>query len=154
KGSGAVTDALSLGARLENAAVAVARYLGKFFAPFDLAVLYPHPGDWPMAKVVACVVIILAISALALAQRRRRPWVAVGWLWFLGTLVPVIGLVQVGDQSMADRYTYVPLIGVFIMIAWSLPSTVFAPSNRGRVAAAAVVALILAALGAVTFTQV
>ena len=86
---------------------------------------------------------------------RKRPWLAVGWFWFLGTLVPVIGLVQVGDQSMADRYTYVPLIGVFIMIAWSLPAVDFAGIHRGRAAAtAAVVALVLAGLTAVTFGQI
>src|SRR5204863_2032319 len=130
KGSGAVTDALSLGARLENAAVAVVRYLGKFFAPFDLAVLYPHPGNWPTAKVVACVVIILAISALALAQRRRRPWIVVGWLWFLGTLVPVIGLVQVGIQSMADRYTYLSMLGVEIAVLWTLRESMGSPTVR------------------------
>ena len=98
--------------------------------------------------------VLVGITIGASAQFRKRPWLAVGWFWFLGTLVPVIGLVQVGDQSMADRYTYVPLIGVFIMIAWSLPSAVFAVNSRGRVAATAVVALILTALATITFAQI
>ena len=78
---------------------------------------------------------LVLVSILAFSWARRFPYVLVGWLWFLGTLVPVIGLVQVGGQAMADRYTYVPLIGVFIMIAWSLPPAAFAATNRGRVAA-------------------
>jgi tetratricopeptide (TPR) repeat protein len=120
KGGGSVSMALTLEARLANAAVAVARYLGKFFWPADLAVLYPHPGSWPARTVVACAILLLALSAVAWGQRRRRPWIGIGWLWFLGTLVPVAGIVQVGLQSMADRYTYLPIIGVQIALLWTL----------------------------------
>ncbi len=123
KGGGSVSVALSFEQRWENAVVAVVRYLGKFFAPADLAVLYPHPGDWPTRKVVASLVIVIALTAVAVAQIRRRPWIAVGWLWFLGTLVPVIGIVQVGLQSMADRYTYLPMLGVQIAVLWTLKET-------------------------------
>lgn len=142
KGGGSVTAALSYPERLENAAVAVVRYLGKFAAPIDLAVLYPHPGQWPAKKVIASVVIIAALTALAWWQHRRRPWITIGWLWFLGTLVPVIGLVQVGLQSMADRYTYVPMLGVQIALVWALAEFAARPGARRMWAAIAAVVLI------------
>jgi protein O-mannosyl-transferase len=129
-GSVAATAALPLALRLENAPVAVVGYLGKLFWPAQLAVLYPHPGEWPTRKVVACVVIVLALSAVALVQGRRRPWLTIGWLWFLGTLVPVIGIVQVGLQSMADRYTYVPATGVLLALVWTVHEAVRAAGAR------------------------
>jgi tetratricopeptide (TPR) repeat protein len=117
---GAVSTSVSLSARLANAVVAYGRYIRKMFCPNDLSVLYPHPGNWPLVNVIWSAAALLAISALVVAQARARPYLLIGWLWFLGTLVPVIGLVQVGIQSMADRYTYVPMIGLFIMVTWSL----------------------------------
>ncbi len=111
--------------RLANALVAYATYLRKTLWPTDLAVHYPHPwipgtgGVAPDAwQVVACALLLIAISVLALRAGPRRLYAPVGWLWFLVTLVPTIGLVQVGTQSLADRYTYVPLIGIFIAVAW------------------------------------
>ena len=108
----------SLGVRLENAVVAYATYLWEMIWPTHLAPLYPHPGDslatW---KVVISALVLLTVTAGVLRFRSRR-YLLTGWLWFLGTLVPVIGLVQVGDQAMADRYAYIPLIGIFVMIAW------------------------------------
>ena len=139
KGGGSVTSALSLDLRLGNAVVAVARYIGKAFWPFDLAVLYPHPGAWPIHKVVASAVLVAGISAVAMWQWRRRPWITVGWLWFLGTLVPVIGLVQVGLQSMADRYTYLPMVGLQVALLWTAREWFVSPGARriaGAVAAA------------------
>ncbi len=109
---GAVTEALGLGARLANATVAAVRYLGSFLWPTDLAVLYPHPGHWPARQVAAAAAVLVLLTAAAGWQLRRRPWLAVGWCWFLGTLVPVAGIVQVGLQSRADRYTYIPMLGV------------------------------------------
>jgi tetratricopeptide (TPR) repeat protein len=106
--------------RLENAMVAYVRYLGKMIWPADLAIFYPHPGNWPTATVVGAVVVLMGVTALALGLRRRAPFLLVGWLWYLGTLVPVIGLVQVGEQAIADRYTYVPLLGIFIAAAWGV----------------------------------
>jgi tetratricopeptide (TPR) repeat protein len=120
KHGGAVSTVLSPAARLANALVSYARYLGKCFWPPRLSVLYPHPGNWPVWEVAGSAVLLLAISAGVACFVRRRPYLAVGWLWFLGGLVPVIGVVQVGIQSMADRYTYVPLIGIFIMVVWGL----------------------------------
>jgi tetratricopeptide (TPR) repeat protein len=144
---GAVSASISLGARISNALVSYVRYLGKTFWPFDLSVLYPHPGQWPAQSVIASTILLLALTATLIALARKpaangrsssplpsdgsgvrgegpgagfgRPWFIVGWLWFLGTLIPVIGIIQVGIQSMADRYTYLPLIGIFIILAWS-----------------------------------
>ncbi|HWX23235.1 MAG TPA: tetratricopeptide repeat protein [Candidatus Binatia bacterium] len=110
---------LPFSARLENALVAYCRYLGKCFWPVNLSIIYAHPGYWPVGTVVLSVLVLTAISILVLARRRESPYLLVGWLWFLGTLVPAIGLVQVGHQSMADRYTYVPLVGIFIMVTWT-----------------------------------
>ena len=148
---GSVSMALSLGARLANAVFAVVRYLGSFFWPFDLAVLYPHPGEWPTRKVVASLVIVAALSAFAWWQRRRRPQLAIGWLWFLGTLVPVIGIVQVGLQSMADRYTYVTMFGVQIAILWTIHEA--AVSRSARRTWAIVGAVVLAGCAARTWNQ-
>ncbi len=113
------TAQFSFGVRLENAAVAYAMYLWKMIWPSHLAPIYPHPGNSLAAwQVAVSFLILLAVSGVVLKFRARR-YLLTGWLWFLGTLVPVIGLVQVGDQAMADRYAYIPLIGIFVMIAWS-----------------------------------
>jgi tetratricopeptide (TPR) repeat protein len=152
KAGGSVSIALGLEARFANAIVAVVRYLGKFFWPVDLAVLYPHPGAWPARTVAACALILFAISALAWRQRRRRPWIGIGWLWFLGTLVPVIGLVQVGLQAIADRYTYLPILGVQIALLWTLREAVPSPgARRGWIALGAG---LLAACGVLTWRQI
>ena len=107
-----------LGVRGGNALVSYCRYLGKLFWPTDLAVFYPHPGQWPLAKVLLAGGLMLGISVLLFVQRRRYPFLLMGWLWFCGTLVPVIGLVQVGAHAMADRYTYIPSLGVLILAVW------------------------------------
>ncbi len=104
--------------RVENALVSYGRYLGKLLYPAQLAVFYPHPGRWPTATVVLTVLLLAGFSLLVFVTRRPRPYLLVGWLWFLGTLVPGIGLVQVGAQAIADRYSYVPSIGVFLILAW------------------------------------
>ncbi len=114
-------QALPLGTRLANAVVAYPAYLGKTFWPSGLAVFYPYP-QWPLGVVVGSGAILLGVSALVIWNARRSPQFLVGWLWFLGTLVPVIGLIQVGGQSFADRYTYLPSIGLFLMAGWSLPN--------------------------------
>jgi protein O-mannosyl-transferase len=112
------TAQFSLGIRLENAVVAYAMYLWKMVWPSHLAPLYPHPGDsLPAWQVAISALVLLAVTVVVL-RFGSRPYLLTGWLWFLGTLVPVIGLVQVGDQAMADRYAYVPLIGIFVMLAW------------------------------------
>lgn len=115
----------SLIVRVANAMVAYATYVWKTVWPSGLAVPYPHPGaDLPAWKLVVSILILAVVTFFAVRARRRHPYLLVGWLWYVGTLVPVIGLVQVGPQAMADRYTYVPLIGVFVMVAWGIPSAV------------------------------
>ena len=109
---------VSFGVRIANAIYAYAMYLWKMVWPARLAPLYPHPGDSLAAwQVLIAAVVLIAITAMVWRLRARR-YLLVGWLWFLGTLVPVIGLVQVGDAAMADRYAYIPLIGIFVMIAF------------------------------------
>jgi protein O-mannosyl-transferase len=146
------TRQFSLVVRLENALVAYATYLWKTIWPAYLAPLYPHPGDslagW---QVTLSVLILAAITALALKLRARR-YLMVGWLWFLGTLVPVIGLIQVGDQAMADRYAYIPLIGIFVMVAWGAFEFVDAQKMRARALAAAAVLSVIGS-GAATNIQ-
>jgi Flp pilus assembly protein TadD len=117
------TGHLPLPLRMENAVTAYAAYLRKAVWPTDLAVLYPHPGvHLPWWQVGAAALLLAGLTALAFTLRRRRPALLVGWLWYLGTLVPVIGVVQVGWQALADRYTYLPLVGLFIALAWALPT--------------------------------
>ena len=122
----AMAHLLSPATRLSNAVASYAKYLGQAFWPANLAIFYPHPDicfpssrQWPGWQIAAAGAALGAVSIGALAGWRRRPWLAVGWFWFLGTLVPVIGFVQVGSQAMADRYTYIPLIGVFLALVWS-----------------------------------
>jgi tetratricopeptide (TPR) repeat protein len=119
RSSGAVSslDKLHFGDRIANALFSCISYLGKMLCPVNLGALYPHHRlpDW---KPIIALVILALITANVIYHTRRHHYLAVGWLWYIGTLVPVIGLVQVGTQSMADRYTYVPSIGIFIMVAW------------------------------------
>lgn len=112
------TAQFSLAVRLENAMVAYALYLWKMIWPSHLAPIYPHPGDSLAAwQVGTSALALLAVTGVVL-KFRAKGYPLTGWLWFLGTLVPVIGLVQVGDQAMADRYAYIPLTGIFVIVAW------------------------------------
>lgn len=104
--------------RVANAAVSYVAYVVKLVVPLDLAVLYPFPTSVPAVRALVCAAALLAFSAFTLRWGWRLRYLAVGWLWYLGTLVPVIGLVQVGFQGMADRYTYLPSIGLFIALSW------------------------------------
>jgi tetratricopeptide (TPR) repeat protein len=111
--------ATPFGMRVANAVVVYAAYLLRMFWPANLAVLYPYPSHLPAWQVAVSGAVLTCVTALAIRLRRSQPYLAVGWLWYLGTLVPVIGLVQVGEQASADRYTYVPMVGIAIMLAWS-----------------------------------
>ena len=105
--------------RIENAVVSYVRYIGKLFWPENLCIYYPYPGQWPLGTVLSAAILLAAISLVFIWCRRNHPYLLVGWLWFLGTLVPVIGLVQIGGQAMADRYTYIPQIGLLLCLIWS-----------------------------------
>jgi len=109
---------LPFSVRLANAADSYVRYAVKTLWPADLAVFYPYPRTQSGWWMLACLAGLTAVSLLVAREARRRPYLAVGWFWYIGTLVPVIGLVQAGDQAMADRYTYIPIVGLFIMAAW------------------------------------
>jgi len=154
KGGGAVVSlkALSFTERLENAIVAYAVYLLNTFWPVKLSILYPLRADVPAGTVITSVVVLLIVTGWTVWRVRSAPHLAVGWFWYLGMLVPVIGLVQVGMQQMADRYTYLPIIGVFIMLAWEVPTWVVSAYRTKSLAFAAT--LILAACLAITNRQI
>jgi tetratricopeptide (TPR) repeat protein len=119
-GAMSLMDKVPLGPRIENALVAYVRYIGKTLWPVNLAVLYPFDPDQQLGPAVLAGLFLLAVTAAVIwAARRGRRYLAVGWCWFLGTLVPVIGLVQVGEQALADRYMYLPATGLFIMAVWA-----------------------------------
>jgi tetratricopeptide (TPR) repeat protein len=115
----AVSTQLSFQQRFWNALVSYARYLDKTVWPAKLAVFYPHPGSWPVAHIAASVVVLIVVSIVAGVLARRAPYLIVGWLWFLIVMFPTIGLIQAGSQSMADRFAYLPLIGLLLMMCWS-----------------------------------
>jgi hypothetical protein len=131
-----------LASRIGNALSACGVYLRKTVLPNDLAIFYPHPeGALPTPSVLAGLGVVLAVSLVAAAQARRRPWLGAGWSWYLITLVPTLGFVQVGGQAQADRYTYLPHIGVAIAAAWSVAGTTPRPGFARSRAAVGVVAL-------------
>ena len=155
RGGGAMgtLEGIPLGLRAGNAVVSAGRYLIDTIWPTGLAVLYPLPHSLVAWQVAAACCAIVAISALAARFARQAPYLLVGWLWYLGTLVPVLGLVSVGVQARADRYTYVPLVGIFVMVAFVLQA---ATANRRRAAAvsAAVAAVAVAVCAVVARAQV
>ncbi len=116
-------DALPFMRRLANALVSYVVYLRKLFVPVDLAVFYPYPQEFPLYEVLGAFLFLGVITYLAWRFRKEAPYAVTGWLWYLGMLVPVIGLVQVGSQALADRYTYLPLIGIFLLLAWGGAAT-------------------------------
>jgi protein O-mannosyl-transferase len=153
KASGAVRSItqFSPSVRIANAIYAYAMYLWKMICLGHLAPIYPHPGDSLRAwQVSVAALVLIAVTAVVLRSRRR--YMLTGWLWFLGTLIPVIGLVQVGDAAMADRYAYIPLIGVFVMISFGISD--LAERKKLSIAAAMAGAVILVGLGAATHCQI
>jgi tetratricopeptide (TPR) repeat protein len=114
-------ESLPLATRMANAFVSYITYMAKMLWPTNLAILYPHPMGWPVWSVLGSVALLVALTALAISGKEKHPYGAVGWLWYIGTLVPAIGIVQVGPQALADRYTYIPLIGLFLIVAWGVP---------------------------------
>ena len=144
-------DEYSFIVRIENAVVAYGLYLWKMVWPAHLA-FYPHAvGTLPAWQWILCALVLTGVTPLVIVFRRKR-YLTVGWLWFLGTLVPVIGLVQVGEYAMADRYAYIPLIGIFIMIAWGLADLAQA-KNLSTVWCAVPALCVLAGLGSATYHQ-
>ncbi|MGB9500166.1 MAG: tetratricopeptide repeat protein [Dissulfuribacterales bacterium] len=145
-------DFIPIGARIANTLVAYAAYIGKMVYPVNLAFLYPYPEIISGWKVAGSGLLLGVISFLAIKNTKQRPYFITGWLWYLGTLVPVIGLVQVGMQSMADRYTYIPLIGLFVIVAWGVPELA-AKWRYGKIWTGTSAIIILSIFMAVTFKQ-
>jgi Tfp pilus assembly protein PilF len=133
-------DRYPLVQRMSNALVSYLNYLAKTIVPTDLSVFYPHPRTVQVTMLAAAMAVIAGITALAIRRRRTAPWMLVGWLWFLGTFVPMIGLIQLGGHARADRYTYLPMIGLLIAVVWSLPLMM----RRTTVVAALLVVMSLA----------
>jgi len=146
-------DEIPLPARIANAVASYGQYVFSTIWPFDLAVLYPHPRDnWSVGPVFAGGLVLLGFTGLAVRQARLRPWLLVGWLWFVIALLPVIGLAQGGEQARADRFTYWPHIGLFIALAWSVAELVPRVGVSLRVAVAGSL-LVCLGLGGLTWRQ-
>ena len=151
------TSVVPLIDRVDNAVVSYATYIGMTFWPTRLAVLYPHPslvGVTPLgsAQIALSALLLVAVSCVAIALRHRRPYVLVGWLWFVGTLVPVIGLVVTGHQALTDRYLYVPMLGLAVIVAWGLSEWAHR-SRYAHVACAAVATTVLVVLAGAAWAQ-
>ncbi len=152
--------------RLQNAVISYPRYIAKLFWPVHLAIIYPYPKvSYGLLKVLAALVFLVVVTGLCFLARLRARYLLVGWLWFLGTLVPMLGIVQVGSHPMADRFTYVPFIGLFVMICWGVPDLFVSAasrqseglpgaSRRSSVWLAALTVAAVAALAAVSFRQI
>lgn len=152
KHGGAVKSFIPADAKLANILVSYIVYILKMFYPFNLAVFYPY-HSWPVWEILSASILLVSISFFTVQSIKQHPYFIVGWLWFLGTLVPVIGLVQVGVQSMADRYTYIPLIGLFIIIAWGA-SEFFNQWRHKQLLLATFIILIPSVLAAITWKEI
>ncbi len=149
RSGGAVTniDILPLNSRIANAFLSYAEYIGKMFWPCNLAVFYPFNADiTPFWQVAACALLLLGISVFAVYFGRNQRYLTLGWFWFVAALVPVIGIVQVGQQAYADRYTYIPYIGLFIMLAWYLPQLLSKWPHR-KIVLGVLMVVVLTAIG-------
>jgi hypothetical protein len=145
------SGSLSFQFRAANALMSYVCYISKIFWPTGLALIYPYPHFWPLAGIVCAVALLAMLSVIFIFQGKRFPYLAVGWFWFLGTLVPAIGLVQAGVQSMADRYTYLPGIGIFILAVWGVNDLLNLQPQKIKIAG---VAGIVALAGCLTVTSI
>jgi Tfp pilus assembly protein PilF len=153
KGAVGYTEQLPVLSRINNAVVTYVLYIGQMFWPAKLTVFYPHPENrLPLWQITLAFLILVGITTVSIAARKRRPYLLVGWLWYIGMLVPVIGLVQVGWQGHADRYTYLPQIGLYIMISWMVADFT-ALWNRQREILTACAAIVITAFGWRTWVQ-
>jgi hypothetical protein len=153
KGEGAISDSpeIGLGDRVAHSLIACEAYLGKLLWPAALALPYPRAAQWSYWQVILGVALVVGLSLLALSSAARRPYVTVGWLWFLGMLTPVIGIVPLGAHAFADRYTYLPLIGLFIAGVWAATEAASARTIRTALAASGII--LLTALATITHRQ-
>ena len=147
------SEAIPLGVRIGNAFISYITYIEKMIWPSNLAVFYPHPGLLLPWQVLGSVLLLIVITLAVVWMVKRCPYLATGWLWYIGTLVPVIGIVQIGGFARADRYTYIPLIGLFTMVAWGVPDLLKKWNYRKEILLASS-ALIILCLSIITWTQV
>lgn len=146
-------DQIALDRRIANALTSYTDYIEKMFVPINLSILYPFPSNISPWHVAISTFVLMIITFLSLRYFRKKPYFFTGWLWYLGTLVPVIGIVQVGSQAMADRYTYIPLIGLFIIVAWGVPDLLKKlPAKKSILSGAAV--LIILIVSVISWNQV
>jgi len=147
-------ETISLSARLTNAMVSYLEYLEKMIWPRGLSILYPHPGNTlAVWKGILCGMALVGITIISIRLIRKAPYFAVGWFWYLGTLVPVIGIVQAGGHAMADRYAYIPLIGIFIIVAWGVPELISKWRHKEKVLSVSA-GILIPTLMVMTWTQV
>jgi tetratricopeptide (TPR) repeat protein len=139
--------------RLPNLPISYWRYLGRVFYPVNLSAYYPHPLFWPVGEITAAAGCLIAVSALVIFAARRYPFLATGWIWFVITLLPVIGLIQVGTQAIADRYTYIPSVGIFVMVCWGAPE-LLSRLSHGKSILASASAIVLLLCGWLTQKQI
>ena len=153
KGALGRTEELPILERINNAVVSYVLYIWQMLWPVNLAVFYPHPENrLPLWEIVSCFLLLICITVTAIALRKQRPYLLTGWLWYLGMLVPVIGLVQVGWQGRADRYTYLPQIGLYIAVTWAVTDlTALYRHQRATLSTAAIV--VIAALSCCAWVQ-
>jgi protein O-mannosyl-transferase len=141
-------DYLPIDVRLLNSVVSYAKYVVMLFYPVDLGLMYLYVRDFPAWQIGGAILLLIGITAICVQQFRARKYLLVGWLWFVGTLVPVIGIVQVGSQPLADRYTYVPYFGLFIMLVWGVADVLdhFKVSRTGLVTGFGVAVIVLSVM--------
>ncbi len=152
-GAASLLNQVSLPARMGNALVSYTAYLLNLFWPLNLAVFYPYHITLPAGRVAAALVLLAGITVLVLVAARRCPWLPVGWFWYLGMLLPVIGILQVGAQARADRYTYLSFIGLFLMVIWTV-GELCRPWRHRKLVLGALMAIVLAILTACTSIQI
>jgi len=154
KSLGAIAEDVTFSTRLTNATISNLEYLEKMIWPEKLAIFYAHPGNTlAVWKGILCGMALLGITIISIRLIRKAPYFAVGWFWYLGTLLPVIGIVQAGGHAMADRYAYIPLIGIFIIVAWGVPELISKWRYKEKVLSA-VPGIIIFALLITTWKQV
>lgn len=147
-GAVVAVENLSVPARLGHITVSYVRYLAGTFWPNDLIIPYPFPRQhWPFGVVAGCAILVVGISIVVVRFRRQLPFALVGWFWFLGTLVPVIGFLQVGIQAMADRYSYIPLVGIFVFVVWGAAAIIERCRLPQRLTAAATILVLGLCIG-------
>lgn len=151
-GAGNLAADITLGSRIGNSLVSIPRYLIRVIYPLELSIYYPLPNAWPAGTVAAALALVVVITTVVAWQARARPYLAVGWLWFLIVLAPTLGVVQVALHAMADRYMYLPIVGLLIMLVWGVDDLAKrVGAGRGSVAAVAAIAVLV--LGLFTFYQ-